>query len=178
MVNWFFESMEQTHQLSIKPSIPKFILFNYFHSKLNKTYIGYGALGKVNATRQSVQDANAFSVDEEIAVERALSKSSSLYQNSSWDLVDALENDTVKIERLKKEQLPQVLQGKTNEEIKAYVKKQGDIRKEIQKKIRELQVARKSYLADLKKGNSKKSDLESAIIKAIKTQAARKNYVW
>lgn len=149
-----------------------------YNQKLNKTYIGYGTLGTANVMRQSVQDANAISVDEEIAVERAVSKSSSLYKNSSWDLVDAVENDKVKIEELKKEQLPKELQGKSKKEIEAYVKKQRDARKLIQQKIRELNEERKSYIANSKKKDDKKSDLESAIIKAIKTQAARKNYVW
>lgn len=149
-----------------------------YNQKLNKTYIGYGSMGIANVTRQSVQDANAISVNEEIAVERAVSKSSSLYKNSSWDLVDAVENEKVKIEELKKEQLPKELQNKSKKEIEAYVKKQRDARKKIQEKIRELNIARKNYLAKQQKNDLQKSDLESAMIKAIKTQAARKSYVW
>lgn len=149
-----------------------------YNTKLNKTYVGYGRLGTVNTVRQSAQDVNAISVDEEIAVERAVSKSSSLYKNSSWDLVDAVENNEVKITELTKDELPKELKNKSKEEIAAYVKKQSNDRKEIQSKIRELDTKRKSYIANLKKDGSKKSDLESAIIKAIKTQAARKGYVW
>lgn len=149
-----------------------------YNTKLNKTYIGYGVKGYMNTVRQSTQDANAISVDEEIAVERAVSKSSSLYQNSSWDLVDGIATDSVKFEELNKDQLPKELKGKSKEEVLAYVKKQQIERKKIQGKIRELDVSRKLYIAKLKKGDTKKSDLESAMIKAIKTQAARKNYVW
>lgn len=149
-----------------------------YNSKLNKTYIGYGRKGYVNTIRQSTQDANAISVDEEIAVERAVSKSSGLYKNSSWDLVDAVENDTVKLEELSKAELPKELKNKSKEEIAAYVKKLSINRKEIQQKIRDLDKKRKLHIANAKKSGTKKSDLESAIIKAIKTQAARKNYVW
>ncbi|WP_298418934.1 VWA domain-containing protein [uncultured Kordia sp.] len=149
-----------------------------YNTQLNNTYIGYGKKGYLNTIRQSTQDANAISVDEEIAVERAVSKSSSLYKNSSWDLVDAVENNEVKIEELTKDELPKELKNKSKEEIAAYVKKQRDSRKEIQLKIRELDTKRKSYIVDSKKGDPKKSDLESAMIKAIKTQAARKGYVW
>ncbi|WP_046755132.1 VWA domain-containing protein [Kordia jejudonensis] len=149
-----------------------------YNTKLNKTYIGYGKKGSINTLRQSAQDANAISVDEEIAVERAVSKSSGLYKNSSWDLVDAVENDEVKIEELSKAELPQELKGKSKEEIATYVKKQRDNRKKIQQEIRKLDAQRKSFISNLRKTDATKSDLESAIIKAIKTQAARKNYVW
>ncbi|QHI38200.1 hypothetical protein IMCC3317_35870 [Kordia antarctica] len=148
-----------------------------YNTRLNKTYIAYGRQGQYKMMNQSTQDFNANSINEEIAVDRAVSKSSSFYTNSSWDLVDGIANDSVKVEELKKDELPTELKGKSKEEILAYVATQQKERKEIQAKIRELDAKRKLHIAS-KTNNASKTDLESAMIKAIKTQAARKNYVW
>lgn len=148
-----------------------------YNTRLNKTYIAYGRQGSYKITQQATQDYNANSINEEIAVDRAVSKSSSFYTNSSWDLVDGIANDSVKLDELSKDELPAELKGKSKEEILAYVKKQQEERKKIQKEIRELDTQRKLYIAK-QSSNESKTDLESAMIKAIKTQAARKNYVW
>ncbi len=148
-----------------------------YNTRLNKTYIAYGSQGRVKIAKQATQDFNANSINEEIAVDRAVSKSSSFYTNSSWDLVDGIANDSVKLDELSKDELPAELKGKSKAQILAYVKKQQEERKKIQKEIRELDTQRKLYIAKQSKDGTK-SDLESAMIKAIKTQAARKNYVW
>lgn len=58
--------------------------------ELNKTYIAYGASGRVAAERQNAQDANAVAFSAQgSSVNRALAKSSPNYRNSTWDLVDA-----------------------------------------------------------------------------------------
>jgi len=148
-----------------------------YNTRLNKTYIAYGRQGNYKITQQATQDYNANSINEEIAVDRAVSKSSSFYTNSSWDLVDGIANDSVKLDELSKDELPAELKGKSKEEILVYVKKKQEERKKIQKEIRELDTQRKLYIAKQSKDDTK-TDLESAMIKAIKTQAARKNYVW
>lgn len=148
-----------------------------YNTQLNKTYIAYGYHGKNKMMNQTKQDFNANSINEEIAVDRAVSKSSSFYTNSSWDLVDGIANDSVKLDELRKDELPKELRGKSKEEILVYVKKQQEERKTIQRKIRELDAKRKIHIATKTKKTSG-TDLESAMIKAIKTQAARKNYVW
>ncbi|MBC8753108.1 VWA domain-containing protein [Kordia sp. YSTF-M3] len=148
-----------------------------YNTRLNKTYIAYGRQGSAKFAKQATQDFNANSINEEIAVDRAVSKSSSFYTNSSWDLVDGIANDSVKLDELSKDELPKELKGKSKEQILAYVKKQQEERKKIQREIRELDTQRKLYIAKQSKDDSK-TDLESAMIKAIKTQAARKNYTW
>ena len=72
------------------------------NSKLNRTYIGYGARGASKMELQSAQDDNAMEMEEAVAIKRAVSKSSRLYQNSSWDLVDAYENKDFDIAKIKK----------------------------------------------------------------------------
>ena len=55
--------------------------------------------------------------------------------------------------------------------------KQQKIRREIQQEIQKLNAQRKLFLAEKSK-ETNKDDLENAILKAIKSQAARKNYRW
>ena len=80
------------------------------NSKLNSTYISYGAMGSKKLELQSQQDNNAMELEEAVAVKRAVSKSSGMYKNSSWDLIDAAEDDEFDVAAVKKEELPPVVQ--------------------------------------------------------------------
>ena len=145
--------------------------------KLNNTYVPYGNHGRSKFRLQAEQDANAASVNDEIQLKRAVSKSSSLYKNSSWDLVDAIGENELKYEDLKKEKLPNELKGKSASEVKKYIEEKLAKRMEIKKQIQELNKKRNEYIVKERK-NTKSNDLESALIKAIKKQAKKKNYSW
>ncbi|XLS29841.1 vWA domain-containing protein [Flavobacteriaceae bacterium M23B6Z8] len=147
------------------------------NKKLNKTYIPYGKRGEYKMSMQAEQDMNAGSINEEIKLKRAVSKSSSLYKNSTWDLVDAAEEDDFEFSSLKDEELPEALKGKTKAEIKSYVATKTKERKAVQSKIQELNKKRTAYIAK-KNAEPGKTGLENAMVSAIKKQAARKNYVW
>ena len=82
-----------------------------------------GSQGRSKALMQVAQDGNAASVNQEIAVKRAVSKSSGMYKNKKWDLVDAAEDSEFDYEALKEEELPAELKGKSTSEVKAYVAK-------------------------------------------------------
>lgn len=148
-----------------------------YNQKLNSTYVAYGRVGSKKMEMQSRQDDNAKGYSEANAVSRTVSKSSHLYKNASWDLVDAVEMEEVAVEDLKQSDLPEQLKGKSNKEIEKYVESKRKERKDIQDKIQQLNTKRKQYIAqqkDKKEGNG----LENAMIKAIKNQAKRKNYKW
>jgi hypothetical protein len=147
------------------------------NSKLNKTYISYGALGAAKIQQQSVQDDNAMEMEEAVAVKRAVSKSSRLYTNSSWDLVDASKSEDFDLDKIKKEQLPTELRSKSKTEIASYIDGKKKERNDIQKEIQELNNKREAYIASQAK-NSEKGELENAMLTAIKKQAAKKNYRW
>lgn len=148
-----------------------------YNQKLNNTYVAYGSAGASKMELQSSQDTNARGYSEANAVSRTVSKSSHLYKNSSWDLVDAVELDEVVVEDIKEDALPEELKGKTDKEIKAYVDTKSKERKDIQNKIQELNAKRKAHIA--KNKNEKDGNgLENAMVKAIKTQAKKKNYKW
>jgi len=147
------------------------------NKKLNGTYLAYGRQGNYKYSQQATQDQNAGSINEEIAVKRAISKSSHLYKNSSWDLVDGYTNGKVDLDKIKAEELPKELKNKSKEEVKSYVLNKKKEREAIQKEIRELNKKRTQYIKEnKKKGNE--TDLEDAMIKAIKNQASKKNYKW
>ena len=147
------------------------------NSKLNKTYISYGALGASKIQQQSAQDSNAMEMEEVVAVKRAVSKSSRLYSNSSWDLVDASKAEDFDIDKIKKEQLPMELKEKSKAEITSYIEGKKRERSDIQKEIQDLNSKREAYIASQNK-NDEKGELENAMLTAIQKQAAKKNYSW
>lgn len=146
------------------------------NSKLNNTYVSYGAMGRQKKELQSVQDANAATLQEDVIVKRAVSKSSRLYKNSQWDLVDAAEADATVISELEDEELPAELQGKSEKEIKAYINQKKAEREDIQKQIQEVNAKREAYIA--KNQKEEMGELENAMLSAIKAQASKKNYRW
>ena len=146
------------------------------NTKLNNTYIGYGYLGASKISAQAEQDVNAYELNESVALKRAVSKSSRLYKNSKWDLVDAIEENEVEIADLEEDELPSELKGKSKKEIEAYVEGKKSERERIQKEIQEYNAKREAYIAENQK--QEKGELENAMINAIKKQASRKNYVW
>ena len=148
-------------------------------TKLNETYVAYGRMGNMARDRQSAQDRNAGKASKEAAVQRAVTKSSLNYINTTWDLVDALAANTVKLEELKVKDLPENMRKMTVEERKAYIETQAKQRAEIQGKIQLLNEQRKQYVAvEMKKLQKQGDTLGSAIILAIREQAKKKNFAF
>ena len=147
------------------------------NTALNNTYIRYGAQGYSKLQAQSVQDSNAAELDEVVVVKRAVSKSSRMYTNASWDLVDAAKDKNFKYEKINKKNLSKELQGKSTIELKRYVESQAKKRQVIQEKINELNTKRKKYTIE-KQAEGKNENLEKAMISTIKKQAKAKNYSW
>ena len=114
--------------------------------KLNDTYIAFGSRGEEGLRRQTAQDLNASNLSPGAAMGRALAKSSLNYVNSSWDLIDALKDEAVSLEDIKKEDLPENMQSMTLEERKAYADTKAQERANIQKRIQELNAQRELYV--------------------------------
>ena len=105
-------------------------------SELNKTYIAYGAAGGEGAARQNAQDANVAAAPA-ANVQRQVAKAQAVYSNSSWDLVDAVEEmKVVDVSKLKDEQLPAEMKKMTPEQRKTYVAEKAKKRAEIQTKTK------------------------------------------
>ncbi|MEY8847900.1 hypothetical protein AB9K26_03740 [Psychroserpens sp. XS_ASV72] len=146
------------------------------NQQLNNTYIAYGSLGQTKMELQSQQDDNAKGYSSENAVSRTVSKSSHLYKNATWDLVDAAQEKDFDFKSIDKKDLPKNLQGKTAEEVEAYISKKSEERKSIQYQIQTLNQKRRDYIIGQHKNDE--SRLDNAMIKAIKTQAKAKKYKW
>lgn len=146
--------------------------------KLNDTYISYSKVGVVQKENQMRQDGNARSVSSANYVERALSKSKKVYNNSSWDLVDKISTDENALKQIKKSELAEELQTKSDEEIKAMVKEKKQEREKIQKDIAELAQKRQAYIDEQTKkdqGNTG-DDLGKAINQSVLNLAMLKGY--
>jgi hypothetical protein len=133
------------------------------NNQLNDTYIYYGDTGRSKMKLQAAQDSNAAELNEVVVVKRAVSKSSRIYKNSSWDLVDAEKEEGFSYSKVDKKSLPAQLQNKSSDEIKKYVAQQGKKRQEIQQKIKELNTQRNAYVAKKRKETNVTNGLENAI---------------
>ena len=142
---------------------------------LNKTYIYYGQKGKEKKENQMRQDANADSYGQANKVKRAISKSSHVYKNKSWDLVDATEDNEKIMEEVETENLPKEMQDMNLDQRKEYVKKQMETRKKVQQEILSLNAKRKQYIAENQPSEEQEEMLDQAMIKSIKEKAKTKN---
>jgi hypothetical protein len=148
--------------------------------ELNGTYIAYGARGREQADRQLRQDANAATQPSSgAAVQRAMSKSSGLYVNGSWDLVDATKDGNLKLDEMKEDDLPESMRKMTADQRKAYIEEHAKKRGEIQQKIQTLNGEREKFVAEKRKEQAtaaRTDSLDAAMLTAVKEQLATKNY--
>ena len=140
--------------------------------KLNKTYLRYGERGEEAELNMRKQDDNASSYSQANVVKRAMYKSKKQYNNSSWDLVDAYEEDESIVKD--KKQLPQEMQKLSEVEIKATITRYKKERSDIQAQIKTLGQQRNGYI---KENASKESGgLEEAVIRSVEKELKRKGF--
>lgn len=148
-----------------------------YNRKLNNTYVRYGREGEAKMELQSAQDDNASSYGSGNAVKRAVSKSSHFYKNSSWDLVDAVEEAEVDLEEvIVSNDIPSEIKGKSKKEVEAYIAQKKKERTDIQNEIASLNSKREEYVR--KKTSASDNELRNAMLDAIKKQGRSKNYRW
>jgi hypothetical protein len=149
------------------------------NEELNKTYISYGKEAPMAKTRQIAQDSNAAAKAESGAqVQRIVSKASANYFNSGWDLVDASKDKSFDITKVKEADLPEEMKKMSVEERKAHLAKKTAERAEIQKKVLALNKEREAYVATQRKESAKNDTLDTAMVKALRTQAEKKGIAW
>jgi len=144
--------------------------------KINGTYLAYGREGAVGAARQAAQDSNAATVAPASVAARAQTKASSLYNNGSWDLVDAVSQKQVKLEEVKDSELPEELKKLSADERNAFVETKQKERAAIQEQIAKLGKDRDAFVAAERKkqvAGAGTNTLDAAIISAIHAQAGK-----
>lgn len=147
------------------------------NNKLNGTYIGYGAAGKANLSKQAEVDKLNYGMNKAAAAQRVSVKAKKqLYNNSTWDLVDASQEDPSMFEKIELSSLPDSLKTKSRAEIKQIVINKGNERTAIQKEIATVSAKREAFITAEKTRRTTKTNeqtLETEIEKIIREQAKR-----
>ncbi len=147
------------------------------NTRLNATYIYYGAQGGVMKERQETQDMYAAEVSAENKVTRVAAKANYSYSNANWDLVDAIELDNKNIKDIDKSTLPEKYRKMSDSELKNEIEKMTDERKKIQKEILDLNTQREEFIqTELAKTGEGETDLGKAITDAVLRFANEKGY--
>ena len=150
-------------------------------AELNQTYVAYGSATEREAAgnRQQAQDANAAKLSASVAAGRTLTKASSNYRNSHWDLVDALTEKKLELKDIPAEQLPEALRKMTLAERTAYIQEKSEQRTAVKAKIKTLTARRNEFLTQARKELAEEQTddtLDSAITKAVREQAEKKQF--
>lgn len=172
-----FMSIEQDRRTVFVPS-PYDDRIDALNSQLNNTYVYYGKSGAYKKEQQELQDSNAESYGKSNKVERAVSKSTHAYKNSTWDLVDAAKADEKVVGETASEYLPAEMKGMSVEQRKTYVKQKSSERERIQKEIQVLSEKRRVFLSEKNAASTQESMLDASMIKAIKDKAKTKELRW
>ena len=174
-----YMSIDQNHRV-VHIDAPQDKRIAELNTKLNQTYVPYGTQGRAKADRQREQDAKSRSISSGLLAKRAESKSSKMYNNSSWDLVDAFETGEVKLEQLPEEELPAAMKKMGKAKQEQYVIGKAKERKKIQEEIATLSKSRNAYVAKEQRKTAKTNvnTVNDAVTKAIRKQAKNKNYVF
>jgi len=153
-------------------STPYDTQINDYNLRLNKTYVPYGAQGRYNYSVQSVQDNNAGSISKSNITERTKFKTSSAYDNSSWDLVDMYNTDKKAfkeaIEKEVKDQKKDAIQ------LEKEVTQNAQERDEIKSKIQELSKKRDEYIRNQQSNDT--NNLGNSILESVGNQARSKGF--
>ncbi len=144
--------------------------------RLNDTYLGYGAMGKEKKEMQEAQDENAASMNMGSLLERAKVKSSSRYNNSQWDLVDAYTEGEMDLASVDSNDLPPEMQGLDAEEREAYVEEKLEERRSIQAEIDLLSAERDAYVQEQVRESENGGALDTAVIEALSAAARAKGF--
>jgi len=145
---------------------------------MNTTYVLYGSQAGVWAQNQVTQDGNAARLNSAAEATRCQTKASSLYRNGHWDLVDACNEPTFKLEDVKKQDLPEVLRKMSADELRAHVAAQKKKRDEIKQQVEALGKQRDAHVQqELQRiGEGGKLLFEQAVLESVRQQAEARGF--
>ena len=144
---------------------------------VNATYLPFGKEGAKGAQNQVAQDANAQSLNFAAAASRAQTKAGSLYV-CGWDLVDALKQNQLELDKVPDEELPERLRGLSLEAKRLAIEAAGTERGELQQQISQISEQRQKYIQEQmkKQATSEETAFDHAIRGAIREQAKSKGF--
>jgi len=172
-----YMSIDQNHKVA-HVSAPQDEPIAELNNKLNRTYLPYGVKGAAGQSRQKVQDSKSDNVSAALLSKRAKTKASSFYDNSSWDLVDAMQSGSIKVEELTNEALPIPMQAMSLPEKQQYLREYEAKRRDIKRDIMVLSKQRDLYISGKKIEAVNKGviTMESALISVIRKQGEDKMF--
>lgn len=152
-------------------------------NRLGSTFVafGYGAgpagdakRAEVARVQEHVETRIAADAPSVAKAERALNKAISA-KAYVGDLLQSIENGSVKLESVNPNDLPADLRSLSPDELKAEIERRLASRTEIRKEIMSLSQTRLAYIEDeRKKVNVKKDGFDEVVSKTLKEQMARK----
>lgn len=177
--NGNYMSIDHNHQV-VHIATPHDQKLAELNQQLNQTYIPYGRLGIQSKRRQEQQDQLSNAVSPALLAQRTKSKTSSMYRNNTWDLVDAIETGTTDLDDLKNEALPEEMQSLSESEKKLFIAEKQLQRKTVQKEITELSKKRNAFILQAKKelNTPQVNTLREALTKAVHEQGTQKQFVF
>ena len=142
---------------------------------INATYLPIGAGGVAAWNNQRAQDANAEACNVATAAARCETKGGKLY-SCSWDLVEQVKGGHLKLEDVKKEELPEKMRELSLEAKQKCVDDAWTKRQELQKKIGETGAKRQAVIDEelAKKGATENAAFDRAVRDALRQQAEAK----
>jgi hypothetical protein len=147
-------------------------------TELNSTYLAFGADGAAAVARQEEADTSSAKMSAKVALDRAQLKGKASYDNSGWDVIDALNGNAKFLEETADDKLPASLRGKTLAEKKEIVAAKAKERAALQAQLAKLEVERTKFIeAERAKLNTKEAQsLESELMKTTRKIATGKGY--
>lgn len=148
-------------------------------TRLNETYLPFGAQGQAGLANQAEQDTNAGSLNAAASASRAVTKAQSLYQ-CSWDLVDACTSGKVKIADVSADELPVDMQSMTIAQRDEHITEMSRRRAAVQDRIKQLSGERAAWVAEelRRLAVDDSNSFDNAIRSAIREQAGSKGFTF
>jgi Mg-chelatase subunit ChlD len=155
-------------------------------TKVGATYYAYGrAMGGMSGAairaskalaQKDTEERLALSAPKAAQADRAINKAINAAAYDENDLVQAIENGTVKLHTLSKDELPDELQKLSADERRKVVADKIEERKKIRKQILELSKKRDAFILEERKRQLAKSPngFDQAVSEALKKQINRK----
>jgi len=147
-------------------------------SQLGGTYLAFGSAGMVGkqmARQAAAEEKIALGAPMEARAERAKNKAinSMSYEG---DLLQGLENGTLKLDDLKTEELPEGLRSLSPTDRKQEIEKRQAQRKQIRDEITQLSKDREEYINKERAKSGARNSFDSVVAEALKAQLAAKGF--
>ncbi len=147
---------------------------------INNTYLAYGKEGYRGQQQQLAADSLSRRMGSSNFASRAMAKIGGQYRNTGWDLLDASNEKTFDLSKIKNEELPAEMQKMSVDQQKSYMNEKMKERTEIQKQISDLNTQRAKFIHDELKKSGKATDkaFDTAMLKALREQAERSGFTF